>query len=538
MPFFRRSIHFLCLSAIVSLYGCGGGSSSARDRIVPGTSPSNGSVDIVYGGTPAGVTAALEAARLGKTVALLEPSNHLGGMMTNGISFSDTYTQAAWGGIATEIFQHIDDAYAGSAIAAHGTHFEPHVAESVIKAMLTQQPRIDVHLAAELDHVVKSGTSLSAVVTVDGSAYVAKQFVDASYTGDLMAAAGVSYASGREAVATYNESLAGAGPPIEVVPDVDPYNIPGDPTSGLLPHLDSTPTPPVGSADSAIMAYNYRLCLSSDVSNQVPFTPPAGYSVHEFEALGRLVDQTIRSGSEVPITRFLFLAALPGNKFDVNNAGFMSTDYPGANRDYVGGSADTRAAIEREHQRYTQAYLYFLSTDPRIPSAIQSQIRSLGYCKDEFTDNNGWPHRLYVREARRMVGSYVVTQHDALGEITVDQSIGRAGYPFDQHFVHRYVQNGKIFVEGTGAPRPAPLSYPIAYGAIVPLRTEATNLLVAVALSASHVALESIRLELTYMIIGQSAGAAASLAIDDKVAVQDVSYSRLSAQLGKDKQVL
>ena len=480
--------------------------------------------------------ASIEAGQLGKKVALLEPTQHVGGLSSSGLGFTDTYFTSAMGGLLSSFFAQITTAYNGSADSFYGTHFEPHVAETAFLKMLAATPNVTVYLGTSLASAQKTGAVITQITDASGQLYVGKEFIDATYTGDLMAAAGVTYATGREAAATYSESYAGVGAAIHpFATPIDPYVTPGVASSGLLQHIESSAPPAVGSADTAVMAYNYRLCLSADPANQVAIAAPSGYSAAEFEVLGRFLAALTAAKQSVPMSTVLNMQQIPNQKYDVNSSGFVSTDDVAANSSYVGATIAGRKVIEDEHQRYIRALLYFLTTDTRVPQAIGTQISALGYCRDEFTDNNNFPRVLYVRVGRRLVGSYVITQADVQSKTVVADPIGLGGYQFDQHAVHRYVSGGEVLQEGA-PPSPATLTstYPISYRALTPKRSEATNLLVSVDISSSYVGWESLRVEQTFMIVGQSAGAAASLAVDQSAAVQDVSYAALAAQLQKD----
>ena len=494
---------------------------------------------VVFGATPGGISAAVEAAKLGKHVALVEPTQHVGGVMSNGLGYSDIYFTSALSGQALDYFQRVNAMYGGLAAGANGTHFEPHVAETAFLAWLAQYPTIQLYTGFSLASVQKSGRQITGIVDGSKNSFAGNEFVDASYTGDLMAGAGVSYVTGREGVSAYGENVAGVTVPVLPFGGLlDPYVVPGNPSSGLLPHLSATAPPELGSADPAVMAYNYRLCVSSDRSNQTPFTPPPGYSAAEFEVLGRFLLALTAVNYNTTMQSLLNPEPLPNNKFDVNSAGFVSTDDVGANTGYVEGSAAVRASIEQEHQRYIRALLYFLSTDWRVPHGLQAQITALGYCRDEFTDNGNFPRQIYVRSARRMLGPYVMTEADVLGLTSIQDPAAMGGYQLDQHAVHRYVVNGTIFQEGTSPSVQLSGPYPISYRALVPRASEVTNLLVPVDFSSSYVAWESLRIEQTFMMTGQSVGAAASLAIDEGVSVQDVSYAALAARLHQDGLVL
>jgi len=495
---------------------------------------------VVYGATPSGIAAAIEAAHLGKQVLLLEPGRHVGGMTSSGLGVTDVYTQSALGGLVQTFFSTVASLYGpANTDNKNGTRYEPHIAEQAFNRMLGQQKTLQVVFNAALSSIAMNGTTITSLSASNGTMYAAKEFIDASYEGDLMAAAKVSYTVGRESTTQYNESIAGVWIPSPLGDfTIDPYVTPGNPSSGLLQHIESITLGAPGSADTSVMAYNYRLCVSTDPANQIPFAAPVNFDPMEFEVLGRYAQALTASGKSIGLTDFLLAESLPNMKLDVNNSGGFSTDDVAANTAYPDGSAATRQQIIADHRHYVQGLLYFLATDPRIPQPVQTTIKSWGLCKDEFTDNGGWPRQLYVREARRMIGTYVMTQQDAQNQTTIADSIGLGGYPFDNHLQHRVAVSGNTEDEGGKGTNRGSTSYPIPYRALTPQPSQAGNLLVTVDVSASHVAIESLRVEPTYMIMGQAAGAAASLAIDENATVQNVSYQALASQLTTDGQVL
>jgi hypothetical protein len=488
---------------------------------------------IVFGASPSGIMAAIEAASLGNQVILLEPTQHVGGLMSNGLGATDRYDDFLPGGLPTEFFRQID-AYYGETPGKPSYDFEPHVAEQVFNSMLGQYSNISVVLGVTISSLQITGATINNLTGTNGVTYFAREYIDASYTGDLMAAANVSFTVGRESSAQYGESLGGVGTPAQVgSKPIDPYIVPADATSGLIAHVFSDVLGTPGSADTAVMAYNYRLCVSSDPNNQIPFSAPPNYHPSEFELLGRLVSS---AKSPPTLSSLLSLVALPNKKFDLNNTGPMSTDEVEESFGYPNGALSERQQIEAEQKRYTQALLYFLETDARIPQTVRSSLQALGLCKDEFTDNGGWPHQIYVREARRMIGTFIMTESNLKPDTTIRDSIGVGGFNVDDHYEHVVNINGTVYWENHGGVSQG--LYPIPYGILTPQASEATNLLVPVCVSASHVAFDSLRIEVTYMIMGQAAGAAASLAIEENTSVQTVGYRTLSAQLLSDGLVL
>ncbi|WP_281172787.1 FAD-dependent oxidoreductase [Nevskia soli] len=497
---------------------------------------------VVYAATPSGIMAAIEAGRLGKKVILLEPTTHIGGMPASGLGTSDIGNINAIGGLAKEFFAAVAAIY-GSTWSVHGTLYEPHVARQAFEKLLTKQANVQLVTNAVLSSIIKDGGAIKSLATVNGYSYTAKEFIDASYEGSLMAAAGVSYVVGREASTQYNESYAGVQ--VDYGSNgvkIDPYVVPGVPSSGLIRHIQAYTPTHIGSGDSGVMAYNYRLCLTQDPDNRIPFTAPVNYDPSEFELFARSSEAMIAKGNTPTVQTFFVPVGIPNEgqgihqKFDVNNSSDLSTDEVGESSDYPDGTLQVRQAIAAEHKRYIQALLYFLQTSTRLPASVNSAVAEYGYCKDEFTDNGGFPYQLYVREGRRMLGAYVMTQHDVVTQ-SAPNSIGLASDTMDSHAVHRYPIDDQTNNEGTTVYKVA-IPYPIAYGSLVPKSSEATNLLVTICVSASHVAFSSMRMEPVYMIMGQSAGAAASLAIDEATSVQNVSYPALSTQLLADGQIL
>lgn len=492
---------------------------------------------VVYRATPAGISAALEAAKSQKRILILEPSKHVGGMITSGVSATDAYPQDqlwAMGGFARRFVDVVAHRY-GNIWTMGGIFHEPHVAESILLEMLSEAPSIRVDYDADLMTVRTQGHNIESVQTYDGRRYAAKIFIDASYEGDLLAKAGVSYTLGREAKSQYSEPLAGIGPiSIKEGAHVSPYVVPAHPESGLLPHVTPTDLSALGDGDSAVQAYGYRLCVTSNRDNRIPIVKPDNYNPREFELLGRVA----RAHSELSKTSdYVAKVQIPNGKFDINTFGLLSTDEIEGSAKYAEADANGRHAIEAEHKRYTMAVLTFLATDPSIPSNVRADVGSWGFCKDEFQDNGGFPRLLYVRESRRMIGDYVMTQSDLFTETKISDSIGLGAFPADQHTVHRVAVDEQVGIEGA-IWQPLPQPYPISYRSITPKYSEMRNLLVPVALSASHVAYSSMRVEPTLMITGQAAGAAAALAIDAGESVQNIDYAKLATILAADGAVL
>jgi hypothetical protein len=523
--------------------GCGGANSGDNDRVCLDTiKTTSNSVEadlVVYSATPSGIAATIQAARQGKSIILLEATAHIGGMSSSGISVADVVSPAPLGGIVDEYFAKINDAYGGkNSLALRGRAYEPHIAEQALHQML---PTCNVMLitSTELISVHRADNRITSLTATDGKTYIGKFFIDASYEGDLMAAAGVGYAVGREANSQYAETNNGVGKIERMFGQaVNPYVIPGKPASGLIRHVASKELPPTGNADKSVMAYNYRLCLTKDLQNQIQISAPAAYDPNEFEVLARLSELLVKNRADhhPPFSYYLTLGPLPNGKFDLNTGGFVSTDYVGMSETYPDSTLAQRKAIENEHKRYMRALLYFIATSERIPDYIRAEMASLGLCKDEFKDNEGWPHRIYLREGRRMIGNYVITQHDVDGKTIIADSIGLGSFYYDSHAYNRVAQPGVVISERNENGIVSP--YSIAYRALTPKAEQASNLLVSVCVSASHIAYTSLRVEPTYMIMGQAAGAAAAIAIDQHKSIQDVPYDLLAQQLKNSGQIL
>ncbi len=508
---------------------------------------------VIYGATSAGVAAAVQVRRMGKSVVILERSDHVGGLTTGGLGATDIGNKAAIGGIAREfyraIFRHYasDDAwreqrrenyynYARSPGEDTMWTFEPHVASRVYREWIARAG-IEIRLRSPLDRedgVEMRAGNIVSIATQGGRRFRGRVFIDATYEGDLLAAAGVSYFVGREGNSTYDETLNGVQTQNAVhhqmQPGVDPYVVPGDPASGLLPGIDPEGPGEEGATDPHVQAYNFRLCVTDAPTNRVPFEKPAGYDPLEYELLFR----NFAAGERrVPWSNL----PMPNRKTDINNNFGVSTDFIGRSDPYPEASDDERERLFSEHLEYTQGLLWTLANHPRVPAHVRKEIGRWGLTKDEFTETGGWPPQLYVREARRMIGELVMTQHHCQGRERVDDVIGLAAYTMDSHNVQRYVRNGEVRNEGdvqVGGFSP----YGISYRALCPKRKECENLLVPVCLSASHIAYGSIRMEPVFMVLGQSAGTAACLAIDGGTSVQAIPMDKLQARLQADGQAL
>ena len=494
----------------------------------------------IYGGTSAGVIAAYTVKKMGKSVLLIEPGKHLGGLSSGGLGYTDIGNKYAVTGLGLDFYRRVGKHYN----QFESWIFEPGVAEAVFEQYI-QSARVEVLRQNRIVSAKKEKGAISEIqlenVSVQPSltkTVRAKIFIDCSYEGDLMARAGVSYTVGREANSQYNETFNGVQvQPSQTpqrgnqIPDgVDPYKIPGDPSSGLLWGISDAKLPPIGSGDKHVQAYNFRICLTNDPANRIPITRPPGYDSSKYELLPRYIAKLT---TQSDIREILKFDLMPNHKTDINNGGGFSTDMIGMNWDYPDGDYATRERIQKQHELYNKGLLYFIGHDPRIPDSIRNFMLDWGYPKDEYKDNGNWSWQMYIREARRMVGEYVMTQANCQSKVVVDDGVGMAAYGMDSHNSLRIVINNMAKNEGDveeGGLAP----YPISYRALVPKRQECTNLLVPVCLSATHISYGSIRMEPVFMVLGQSAGLAAVQAIETKKAVQDIDVRVLQAKLKSD----
>ncbi len=509
---------------------------------------------VVYGGTSAAVTAAVQVAKMGKSVVIVSPAKHLGGLTSSGLGYTDTGNKEVIGGLAREFYQRVytyyqksetwvwqkQEAYGNKGqgtVAFDGEFrtmwiFEPHIAENVFNDFIDDhQIRVfkDEWLNREEGVNVQNGKILS-FTTLSKQTYTGKIFVDATYEGDLMAAAGVGYHVGREATDIYQEQWNGIQTGVlhhghhfgEM--NISPYVIPENLESGLLPGISGKDPGIKGRGDQKIQAYCFRTCLTTVEKNRIPFVRPADYDSTQYELLLRVFD----AGWRETFNKF---DPIPNYKTDVNNHGPFSFDNIGMNYHYPEASYGRRREIVDEHKSYQTGLLYFLANDPRVPDEVRNEMSKWGLAKDEFLDNDHWPHQIYVREARRMIGEYVMTENEILDRTEVKESIGMGSYTMDSHNVQRYITpEGYVQNEGDIGIHP-PKPYRIALGSILPKQEECTNLLVPVALSSSHIAFGSIRMEPVFMILGQSAGLVAAMAIDGSKAVQELTYLEIRSQL-------
>ena len=488
---------------------------------------------VVYGGTAGGVITAVAAAREGLKVVLLEPGAHVGGMATGGLSRTDFGKKEVIGGYALEFYWRVGRKYDIGRYAQDVAWFyEPKVGEQVLREML-QEAGVSVlfhRRLRETGGVRKEAARIASVTTEDGSTVEGRMFADCSYEGDLMARAGVQYTVGRESQQQYGESLAGVRdhtPMHQFLVPVSPY----DEHHKLLPEVDPGPKGEPGSADRKVQSYNFRMILSSNPANEVAFPQPPNYDPHRYELLARLLKASSEKNGRPPVMHEVVLIAnIPNDKADINNNGAFSTDYIGKSWNYPDGNYATRARIWQDHVDYTKGFFYFLAHDPRVPAPLQQEVNRWGLAADEFQDTDHFPNQLYIREARRMVGDFVVTQKDVQTDLKKPDVIGMGSYNSDSHNIQRLATPDGT-VENEGDMQVAVTPYQIPYRVMLPKRGQAANLLVPVCFSASHVAYSSLRMEPQYMIIGQAAGVAASLALKSSKAVQDVDVAALQAKL-------
>jgi hypothetical protein len=477
----------------------------------------------------------VQAGRAGQKVVLTEFGGHLGGMTSGGLSQTDIGNKAAIGGIAREFYQRMGRHYGSNEV----WKLEPHVAEEVFNDM-TREAGVPVYFHARLASVKMKNARVAEIQMEDGRIFRAKMFIDASYEGDLMARAGVSYFVGREANSTYQETLEGiraVTPKHQFIVAVDSWLRPQDPASGLLPWIQDQSPGTAGEGDRSIQAYNFRLCLTQNATNRLPIEPPSDYDPAKYELLGRYLAALVAAGKTPSLGQLMNIQSMPNGKTDMNNNGGFSTDFIGGNYGYPDGSYAERARIWKAHEDYTRGFLRFLATDPRVPAAVRVEMQSWGLCKDEFKDTGGWPNQLYIREARRMISDYVMTENNCRHSLAVPDAIGLAAYTMDSHNCRRIAREGRVENEGDVQAGGFP-PYQISFRALRPRQNECQNLLVPVCLSASHIAYGSIRMEPVFMVLGQSAAMAAALAIEENVPVQKIDCAELRRRLVAARQVL
>lgn len=518
---------------------------------------------VIYGGTCAAITSAVQVKKMGKSVIIVSPDKHLGGLSSGGLGFTDTGNKAVIGGLSREfyhrIYQHYqkDESWVQQKKSEYGNKgqgtpamdgenrtmwiFEPSAAEKIFEAWIKELD-IPVVRDAWLDRekgVKKEGDKIVAITTLDGKTYAGKMFIDSTYEGDLMAAAGVKYHVGREANSVYGEEHNGIQVGVlhhrhhfgAVKTPISPYKVPGDPKSGVLARI-STEDPGIkGEGDKRVQAYCFRACYTNEASNRIPFPKPEKYDASQYELILRVFDAGWRETFEK-------FDPIPNHKTDTNNHGPFSFDNIGYNYDYPEASYKRRKEIIDEHRTYQQGLLWFIANDPRVPEDVRKEMSTWGLPKDEFTDNGNWSHQLYIREARRMIGHFVMTENELRKLKPTPESVGMGSYTIDSHNVQRYITpEGHVQNEGDiGVSTNGP--YEIAYGSLVPKEGQGSNLLVPVAMSATHIAYGSIRMEPVFMILGQSAATAAVFALEDSIPVQKVPYAKLRERLLKDGQIL
>jgi hypothetical protein len=524
---------------------------------------------VIYGATSAGVAAAIQAKRMNRSVILISPDQRIGGLTTGGLGQTDIGNKIAIGGISREfyerVYQHYNSEdhwtwqkkseYKDGGQTRTEEHensmwtFEPSAALAIYEHWLKEEG-VELVLNEKLDRsngINKENGKIQSITTLGGRTYLGKIFIDATYEGDLMASTGISYRVGRESNADFKETLNGvhtklidttmSGMPSHnainhnFADGVDPYVVPGDPASGILPGINVEGPGEEGQGDKNLQAYCFRMCLTDHPENRIPFEKPNNYSELNYELLLR--------NYEAGENGFPWINSdMPNRKTDTNNRTGFSTDFIGQNYHYPEATYEEREQTKEAHRNYQKGLMWTLANHPRIPEKIRNEVARWGMCKDEFTEGQGWQEQLYVREARRMNGMMTMTQYHCEGLEVVEDPIAMGAYGMDSHHTQRYI-NEAGFVKNEGnveAKVAAP--YPVSYRAILPKENECTNLLVPVCLSATHIAFGSIRMEPVFMVLGQSAATAAALAIDADVAVQAIDYEKLKKQLLTDRQVL
>jgi len=529
---------------------------------------------VIYGGTSAGIVSAIQTARMGKSVVIIEPTHRLGGLTTGGLGQTDIGNKHVIGGISREFYQNIRKYYddpknwkwqdrneyldEGQTRTEKGEDamwtFEPSAALKVYDQMLSGE-KIDIVYGEKLNResgVTIKGSRIESIEMEKGAIFTGKMFIDATYEGDLMAAAGISYRVGRESNREYGETLNGVQANKisatlkwtlsrnaynhNFIDRVDPYVVKGDPTSGLLPYITEGPPGVDGEGDDKIQAYCFRMTLTDHPDNRIPFKKPENYDELNYELLFRNYEAD--NGSEVNQLPWIN-SSMPNRKTDTNNRRGFSTDFIGQNYDYPEASYEEREKIVQAHREYQQGLMWTLAYHPRIPEKVRNAVSRWGTCKDEYDkESGGWQEQLYIREARRMLSDYVMTQKNCEGIDIIEDPVGMGAYGMDSHHIQRYVDvNG--FIQNEGNVEAHGFSpYPISYRSIAPKKEECNNLLVPVCVSATHIAFGSIRMEPVFMVLGQSAATAACQAIEEGVAVQDINYPALQNTLLKDKQIL
>jgi len=491
---------------------------------------------VVYGATASGVATSVAASREGLKVALVDPGHHVGGMVAGGLSSSDMGKQEVIGGISREFFERVGQQYSEPI----EWHFEPHVAEQVFKDLLREAKVTTIFekRLREKTGITKKGGNIASITLEDGEVLRAAVFADASYEGDLMAQAGVTYTWGRESTSDYGEALAGGRgrqrPDHHFNVRVSPYAADGS----LLPEVYAGPKGAMGQGDKKVQAYGFRMCLTNNKGDEVPFPKPDNYNPYRYELLKRLIAAMTEAKGHPPVMHdLMIMSKLKGEKFDINSFGGFSTDHIGGSWDYPKADYKRQAEIWKDHYEYDAGFFYFLANDASVPLSLRNEMNEYGLAKDEFVDSHNWPWQLYIREGRRMIGSYVMTQKDIQTDLTKQDSIGMGSYQSDSHHVQR-VATADGAVENEGEMYVETKPYEIPYRMILPRKGEVDNLLVPVCFSASHVAYSTIRMEPQYMIIGQAAGVAAAISVREKLPVAAVPIPELQRRLIEGHAVL
>jgi hypothetical protein len=492
----------------------------------------------IYAATSAGVSAAVQTARLGLRAVIINPAWNLGGMSAGGLGYTDVGNLHAIGGIAREFYQRVGGHY-GLGLT---TRFEPHVAENVFRQLLSEAG-VEVLHGEFVFSLQKDNGHIRSITTESGLTVKAGMFIDASYEGDILGRAGVRYRVGRESNREYDETLNGTQIPADdnkgIIEDpyvnqfflpVDPYIIPGKPESGLVYGIDPGPVSDIGTADHRVQAYCFRMCLTQKPGNRAPFPKPAGYDPAHYELLRRYLDAGWRDV-------FRKFDPIPGGKTDTNNMGAVSTDFIGGSYGWPEGDYIARERIFQNHVRWQQGLQWFLAGEKCVPAEIREPMSAWGLAADEFVATQNWPHQLYVREGRRMVSDVVMSEHHCRAAHVAEDSVGMAAYQMDSHNCRRFVRDGVVWNEGEVQVHGHP-AYPISYRAIIPTRGQCSNLVVPVCLSATHIAYGSIRMEPVFLLLGQAAAVAATLALREKCSLQDLPYKTLRAALLSSGQVL
>ena len=509
----------------------------------------------IYGGTSAGVIAAVQVAKMGGRVVLVEAGQHLGGMSVEGLGGTDIDNQPfrnspAVGGLALEFYRRISVQYGRSAafeamLAAGGKdtklwRFEPHVAEAVWEAWVKEAgiPLLRGHRLKEVNGVTKDGTRLTALHFENGAEVRARVFIDATYEGDLLAFAGVSFAVGREGNAAYGETLNGIRTDTthqQLDRAVDPHRTPGDPKSGVIFGVQDEPLGEHGAADDSIQGYCFRLCLTRDPANRLPIEKPADYDPAHYELQRRYL---AAGGSITPPH-----AALPNGKTDPGTWHSLAGNFTGWNHRYPVASYAEREAMLRRSREYLQGLYWFMAHEAAVPAKLREAWAAWGLCRDEFTDNGGWPRAFYVRNGRRMIGDFVLTEAHLrrTNPEPVHDSVGLIWWPPDFHSARRLAREGRVWHEGAVfnvSKQPDWIPCGIPYRCLVPKARECTNLLSPTCPSSSYVAYGAYRIEFTFMAAVQAAATAAMLSLETGSPVQQVAYDKLHRRLLADGQVL